>query len=102
MKTRSHCPAAKGVRDSDQAHPLMVRHIGAYDGNAFALRQTPRRVVQGLIPTVAATPARVGQTAEIPHRGGWLDHGCERRRIGRNDDVLAEPSLEAESRDTKI
>ena len=93
MKARSHRPAAKRVRDSDQAHPLMVRHIGAHDGNTFALRDTPRRVVQGLIPAVAATPARFGQTGEIPHRGGRFDHGCKRRRIGRDDDVLAEPSL---------
>ena len=54
---------------------------------------TPRRVVQGLIPAVSATPARFGQTGEIPNRGDRFDHGCKRRRIGRDDDVLAEPAL---------
>src|ERR1022692_1792448 len=102
MKARSHRSAVKRVRDSNQTHPWMLRHIGAHDGDTLTLLNTPRRVVQGLIPAVPATPAHVGQTGEIPHRGDWFDHGCERRRIGRDDDILTEPALESEAGDTKI
>ena len=93
MKASSRRSAQKSVRDSDQAHPLMVRHIGSYYGNTLAFRNTPRRLVQGFIPTVLATTAYFGQTGEIPHRGGRFDHGSKRRRIGRDDDVLAEAAL---------
>src|SRR6202142_4077376 len=65
MKARPHRPAVKRIRDSDQAHPLMVPNIGAHDGDTLTLRNTPRRVVQALIPAVLATPAHIGQTGEI-------------------------------------
>ena len=102
MKARPHRSAAKSVRDSDQAHPLMVRHIGAHDSNTLAIRDTPRRVVQSFIAAVPTAPARFGQTGKIPYCGGRLDHGCKRRRIGRHDYVLAEPALESETGDTEI
>ena len=92
MKPRLHRSAVKRVRNSDRAHPLMVRHIGAHDGDTLALWKAPRRVVQGLVPAVPATPAHVGQTSEIPNRGDWFDHGCKRRRIGCHNDVIAKSS----------
>ena len=82
MKARPHGPTVKSVRYRDQAHSLMVRHIGSHDGNRFTFRNATRRVVQGFIPAVAAACARPGQTAEIPHSGGRVDHRCKRSCIG--------------------
>ena len=45
--------------------------------------------VERLVEAVAAAPADAGQPREVGRRRRRIDHGGERRRVGRDDDVLA-------------
>ena len=63
VKAGAHRTVVERVGDRDQGHPLMMRHIGANDRHFLTLRETRRRVVQGLIATIPATAAGRRQDA---------------------------------------
>ena len=79
----------------------MVRHVGAHDGDLGSLGKPRLRVVQGLVPAIAAPAANLGQTHEVARRGLRIDHRCKRRRIRGDDGVVAEPALEAQTGNAK-
>ena len=75
MKAGSHRALVKRIGECDQCHALVVRHVGVHDRDLLAVRETGRRVVEGLIPAIRTTPARGGQTRKVPHRRAAPDLG---------------------------
>ena len=81
------------VGDGDQSHRLVMRHVGAHDGERSAFRQARRRVIQRLVPAILAADAEGRETPEVAHRGGGIDHRGERRRIGRDHGAVPKSTL---------
>ena len=101
MEAPTHRALAKGIRNGDDAHALVMRHIGAHDRDRCALRQARLRVVQRLVPAIAAAAAGRRQPREIGRGRAGIDHRGERRRIGRDDSVGADAAFQAEARDAE-
>ena len=97
----THLAAGEHVGERDEQHSLVVRHVGAHDGGALAVGDAGGRVIEGLVEAVAAASAIGVQTSEIPNRFLGVHHRREPGRIGRDHDVHAQASLQAEARDTK-
>ena len=93
VEPRPHRAVEKRVGDGDDRHALMMRHEGAHDRDGLAFRHAGRRVVERLVEAVAAARAERGEPVEVARRGLRIDHGRERGRVRRDDDVLAEPAL---------
>ncbi len=102
VEAGAHRTLVERVGDRDHGHALVVGHEGANDGDRLALGKSRGRVVEGFVPAEAAAPAGVGESREVLNRGSWIHHRRERRRIGRDHHFLAEPALQAESRDPEI
>ncbi len=102
MEPRPHGTIQQGISDGDDRHALMMRHEGAHDRNAVALRQSGWCVVQGFIEAVAATSADRGKSLEISSRCGRVDHGCQRRGIRRDDDVFPKTAFQPQAGNTEV
>ena len=79
-----------------------MRHEGADDRDALALREARRRVVQRLVEPVAALSADLGQTVEIGHRRPRIDHRGQSGCVGRDHPVFAETAFQPEARNAEI
>ena len=97
VEARAHDAVEQRVGDGDHRHALVMGHVGAHDRLRLTLGQARRREVERLVEAVAAAPADLGQRREVGRGGRRIDHGGERRRIGRDDGVLAQAALEAEA-----
>jgi hypothetical protein len=60
VKARAHSAVTNRVRDANHGHCLMMRHIGADDGELCSFRETRARKVDRLVPAVDAARAEVG------------------------------------------
>ena len=98
----AHRAVQQRVGDGDDGHALMVRHVGAHDRDVCALRQPARRVVERLVEAVAAARADAGEPREIARRRRRIDHGRERRRVGRDHGILAQAALQPEAGNAEI
>ena len=101
VKTLAHLAFQKRIRDRHDAHGMVMRHIGAHDGDFGPFRKTRWCVVEGLVPAVRATASLFGQPLEIFRGSGRFNHCRKSRRVRCDDDVLAETALIAEVGDTK-
>ena len=63
-----HRLVQQGVRKSQQAHALMMRHEYPHDGVTFATRHTRRRVVDRFIEAVITEETIVRQRLQIATR----------------------------------
>ena len=102
VKAGAHHPLMEGIRERDQHHSLMMRHVATDDRHARALREPGSSVVEGLVESVRTARAGFRQALEVPDGGRRIDHRRQRRRIGGDDDVVAEPPLEPEARHTEV
>ncbi len=98
MEARAHRAVVDDVRDRDDHHALVVRHVRAHHRDRGAIREPGRGVVERLVEAVGAAGPGRRQAPEILHRRGRIDHRRQPRRIGRDDDVLAEPASQSDSR----
>ncbi len=101
VKTGAHRAVVEHVGERDQGHALVVRHVRADDGHLLAFGKPGRRVVQRLVPAVAAGRAFTRQMREVLHRRFGRDHRGERRRVRGHHGVVAETTLESEAGDTE-
>ena len=90
-------PDVQDVRQGEERHPLVMRHVGVHHGEILPLGQTGGRVVDRLVEAIPAAAAGALQPREIADRRPRLKHRRERRRIGRHHHVLGEPPLEPEA-----
>src|SRR3989344_9452010 len=77
-------------------------HERSHDSDTGAFRHPRGRVVQSLIEAVASLCARRGQDAEVGDGFARIDHRGERCRIGCDDGLLVEASLETETRNPEV
>ncbi len=97
MKAPVHQPPEKRIGDCDHAHALVMSHVCANGDNVRSLGQTRIRIVQRLIPAIAASSADFGQTLEVASGGARIAHRCQCRRVRGDDGVVAESALESEA-----
>lgn len=102
VKAGTHAAALKGVCDRHDHHPLVMRHIVADDRDRDTLRQAGARVVERLVPAVNAGGADASHAFEIERRGGGIDHRRQSAGIGRDDGVIGQAALIAESGTPKL
>ena len=69
MEARAHRAVMQRVGDGDENHRLVMRHIGAHDGDLGAFRKARARVVERLIPAVGAARAEAGHALKVARRG---------------------------------
>ena len=91
-----HRPLEHQVREREQVHALVVRHEGSHDRARLAALHAGCRVVHGLVESKAALESEVREALQVFARGLGLDHQCERRGIGSDDEILREAAREAE------
>ena len=102
VKPRPHPAVEDHIGDGDDAHSLVMRHVGPNDGDRRPVGDPRARVVEGLVEPIAAARADSGKPLEIAHRALRVDHRGERRCIRRDHRVRAQPALEPEPRDTEV
>ena len=83
-------------------HALVVRHDRAHDRGFLAFTQARGGEVDGLPESVGPERPGRGQPSEVSRRRGGIDHRGERRRVGRDDEVLGEPALQPEAATPKL
>ena len=102
VKPRAHDAVVQGIGDGDQEHALVVRHVGAHDHQGFPLGEAFARVVESFVEAVRAAPTDLLEMPEVPDRRGGIDHGRQPCRVGRDDDVLAQPAPQAEAGNAEV
>jgi hypothetical protein len=80
----------------------VVSHVRTDHRDWSVFRQPGGGVVEGLVETVPTAGAGGGQATEVPESGRRIDHGRQARRIGSDDDVLAEPPAQSEARHSEV
>ncbi len=96
MEAVAHAAVEQRVGDGDDAHALVVRHVGADQYARSVFRQAARREVHGLEEAVAAARADASECAVVGERRLDVDHGREAGGVGRHHLVLREATLEAQ------
>ena len=92
-----HRTREQHVGERQQDHPLVMRHERSHDDGALPARHPRRRVVDRFEETEAAGEAVAGQPLQVEAGRFGRDHQRERGCIGRHDQVLREPALQAQS-----
>ena len=90
-------PIEQRMRDGQKAHPLVMRHEATHDGVARAGEQTRGCVVDRLVESIATYEAMAAEGLEVATRLPRDDGQRERSRIGGDDEIVGEPSLETQS-----
>ena len=105
-----HHVAQKDVGDGDERHPLVVRQVGLHDdagagshGRRVAgLVRLARRVVDGVVVSERPLGALARQASQVPRGLGRLQERGQRGRVGSNDELVGQPSLQPEARDAEL
>ena len=96
-----HGVVQQQIRQSQQAHPLVMGHERA-DGDAGLVRgQTRRRVIHRFVKTVSAFAAFGGQPLQVLAGFPGRDHQRQRRGVRSNDQVLGQASFQTQARHAK-
>ena len=91
----AHGAAEHGVGDGHDRHALVMRHEGAHHRELGTERDARRREVERLIEAIGAPRAALDQPGEVFDGRTRVNHGGKGRRIRRDDEVLAQATLEA-------
>ncbi|MNK94206.1 hypothetical protein D3C87_1143990 [compost metagenome] len=75
-----------------------MRHVGINDGAGLARRQAARRVVDGLVESVAAQQVLLGQALQVPARLVGRHHQRQNGRVRSHHHVIGQPPLQTEAR----
>ena len=102
VEPRPHHPIAEHIRERDDGHALMVRHVGANDCHRRPGREPGRRVVERLVESVESPSAHGDEARKVAGGGARVDHGGQSGRVGRDDQVLAEAPLKAQTRNPEV
>ena len=110
VKTVHHSIAEQRVRERHQRHAGVVREVGANHRPAVGfvrvslivvVGRLARGVVDGVEEPVLSLEPRQRQPAQVGRAPRWVDHRGEGGRVRRDDQLVAEPALEAEPRDAE-
>ena len=97
VEPRAHPALPQHGRQRDEGHSLMVRHVGAHDGHRRAFRKARSRIVERLVEAIRSPGPHVRETSQVFRGSLGLHHRGEGGRIGCDDEVVAEPTLEPEA-----
>ena len=75
------------VADRRQRHSLVMRHVGADDGERLASRQTLAGEVDRLVEAVASARAELRETTQIAQRLAACIWQCERGGVRCDDEI---------------
>jgi len=103
MEPVDHHVAQQNVGDGDQCHPLVVRHVGLHDHAATGshgrkvaiLERLAHRVVDGVVVSERPLGSLSCQAPQVPSGLGRLQESGQHSRVGSNDELVAQPSLQA-------
>jgi hypothetical protein len=107
VEARDECVVADDVGHRHKRHALVVREPRADDGRPrHRVRRrvdvaAARVVIERLVEAEPALEPEAREPLEVFGRGGRCDEARERRGVGSNDQLGAQASLEAESRDAE-
>ena len=97
METLLHRRSVQDVVEREQAHALMVGHPGAQHDAALEIgRQSLGRVVDGFVEAEPADHPFVAQARQVVEHVPRRNRRGQDRRIGGDDEILAQTTLEAE------
>ena len=88
VETVPHHPIVQDIRDRDQRHALMMRHIGPHDGDVFSFGHPCAGVIQRLIKPIGSPAAGLGESGKVLRRRRGIDHGRECSGVWRDDDIV--------------
>jgi len=97
VETVLHRSVVQDIRDRDQRHALMMRHVGANDRDVLALRQPRRGVIERFVVAERSASTRRGEASEIHGGRGGIDHRRQRRGVRCYHHFVAEPAFESQS-----
>ena len=92
----------QGVGDGGDGHPLMMRHDVAHDDEGAIDGQSRKGEIDRLEEPEVALGLHRSQAGEVIQRGAGRDHGRQRRGIGCDDEVVAQPALEPQLRHAEV
>ncbi len=91
-----HGTVEEQVGQGEQAHALVMGHVGPNHRARLAAWETGRRVVDGFIESELSLGAFFGESLQI-HAGVFRrHHQRERRGIGRNHDIVGKPAFQSQ------
>ncbi len=93
-----HRAVEQRVRERQQDHALVMRHVRADDRARLPARNARRRVVDRLEEAEAAGQAVGGEALQVAAGGFRRDHQRKGRSVRRDDQVLREPALQPQPR----
>ena len=102
VEARPHGAGVEDVRDGDEQHALVMRHVGAHHRDPGPLRKPGPGVVEGLVETVGAVGAGFPEPAEVLRSRRGIDHGRQSGRVRGDDHILAEAAPEPETRHAEV
>ena len=102
MEPPARSPAEQHVGERDDAHALVMRHVGADDRNLVADRHAGRRVVEGLEIAEAAAATFGGDRLVVAEGRHRIDHGGKPGGIGSDDGAGGKPALQAETGNAEV
>ncbi len=79
------------------AHSLVVRHERTNQHRLLSFRQTFCGVVDRLVESIWTKCAFLLQAAQIADRRRWIDAQRQHRRVRRDDEILDQSALQAET-----
>ena len=102
MEPGAHRPVHQGVGNRHNGHALMMRHIGPDDDHILAFRHAGRGIIERFVKSIAAQGAHAAQPHHVLAGRTRVNHGRERRGVGRNNSIVTQAALEAKFRHAKI
>ena len=96
VESLAHPTVEEHVGQGDDRHPLVVRHVGADHRHLRAFGQALAGVIERFVEAVGPEAAGPRELAEVAGRRRGIDHRGQRRRVGRDHQIVTEPALEAE------
>ena len=85
------------MSEREQDHALVMRHERTHDGAGLSARQARGGVVDSLVQAEAPGEPVGGETLQVLARRLGCHHQRQRRRVGRNDEILREPALQPQA-----
>ena len=93
-----HRVVPQEVDHSQQAHSLMVGHVGADGGARFVRGQSGRGIVHGLVESIGTGPVLGRQALQVCTSRCRRHHQGHRSGVGSNHQVGGQSSLQSQAR----
>ena len=102
MKPVPHPPLLQRICKGRDRHALVMRHKAAHDGEVLLFLQAGGRKIDCLIKPISPLGAQRRQPRIVLFGSTGINHRSQRRGIGCDHPVLAEPAFQAKPRHPEI